>query len=88
MVCTCGPTRELSCKMLKEASFLTPPTPARGSTELAEVQDAPFRGQGRIFRLTLVSRFTPPRSDARTMLADFFSILLKLTEVGCIQRLI
>jgi len=33
--------------MLKKAAVLTRPTPARGSTELAEVQGAPFHGQGR-----------------------------------------
>ena len=33
--------------MLKRFRLLTRPTPARGSTELAEVQDAPFRGLGR-----------------------------------------
>ncbi|TKS59607.1 MAG: hypothetical protein EWM72_02175 [Nitrospira sp.] len=36
-----------SRRMLKQFPVLTRPTPARGSTELAEVQDAPFRGQGR-----------------------------------------
>jgi len=59
--------------MLKKARLLTHPTPAR--------QDAPFRGQGRNFaadpRFTFhASRFTAPGSDARTLLADFFSILL------------
>jgi hypothetical protein len=32
---------------VQNGRFLTRPTPARGSTELAEVQDAPFHGQGR-----------------------------------------
>jgi hypothetical protein len=32
--------------MLKKATLL-PTQPRRGSTELAEVQDAPFHGQGR-----------------------------------------
>jgi len=46
-----------------------PPTPAR--------QDAPFRGQGRACeeaRRTL--QYVEPLRAARTMLADFFSILL------------
>ena len=34
-------------RLLKMARLLTRPTPARGSTELVEVRDAPFRGQGR-----------------------------------------
>ena len=63
--------------MLKKARLLTRPTPAR--------QDAPFRGQGRSSaadpRFTFhASRLTVPGSDARTLLADFFSILLKLVE--------
>ena len=54
------------------ARLLTRPTPAR--------QDAPFRGQGRSSeadpRFTFyVSHFTAHGSDARTKLADFFSIL-------------
>ena len=56
-------------KMLKMASFLTRPTPAR--------QDAPCPKQGLSSAAdTLVSRFTVPESDARTLLAGFFSILL------------
>jgi len=56
--------------MLKKAADLTRPTPAR--------RDAPFRGQGR--RSTADPRFTfhCSWSNARTMLADFFSILLVL----------
>ena len=55
------------------ARLLTHPTPAR--------QDAPFRRQDRSSeadpRFTFhTSRFTAPGSDARTKLADFFSILL------------
>jgi hypothetical protein len=59
--------------MLKKASLLTRPTPAR--------QDAPWLKQGRSSatdpRFTFhASRFTVPGSDAKTPLADFFSILL------------
>jgi len=59
--------------MLKKARLLTHPTPAR--------RDAPCPRQGRSSeadpRFTFhASRFTVPESDARTMLADFFSILL------------
>jgi hypothetical protein len=61
--------------MLKKTVLLTRPTPAR--------RDAPFPIQGRNFaldpRFTFhASRFTVPGSDARTKLADFFSILLFL----------
>jgi len=97
--------------MLKKAAVLTRPTPARGSTELAEVQDAPFPVQGRSerrgeevhtalrvgrspFGMGLGERISPyifsaskrlmpivePLSDARTTLADFFSILLELPQ--------
>ena len=55
--------------MLKKAGLLTRPTPAR--------QDASFRGQGRASeeaRRTL--RYVEPLNEARTPLADFFSILL------------
>ena len=60
-------------RMLKKARRLTRPTPAR--------RDAPFRGQGRSSaadpRFTFhASRFTAAGSEARTPLADFFSILL------------
>jgi hypothetical protein len=60
--------------MLKKASLLTRPTLAR--------RDAPYPKQGRSSeadpRFTFhASRFTVPGSDARTMLADFFSILLE-----------
>ena len=59
--------------MLKKARLLTHPTLAR--------QDAPYPKQGRSSavdpRLTFhASRFTVPWSEARTPLADFFSILL------------
>jgi len=59
--------------MLKKARLLTRPTLAR--------RDAPFPKQGRSSaanpRFTfLASRFTVPGSEARTPLADFFSILL------------
>ena len=56
--------------MLKKSADLTRPTPAR--------RDAPFRGQGR--RSAADPRFTfhCSWSNARTMLADFFSILLVL----------
>jgi hypothetical protein len=103
--------------MLKNARFLTRPTPSR--------RDAPFRGQGRSerraeeaqtalrvgrlpFEWFLANGKTPPvlptygnffwyvelLSDARTMLADFLSILLGLFDrffdehlVGlCIER--
>ena len=47
MVRTYGTTEEYFRRMLKKASLLTRPTLARGSTELAEVRDAPFRRQGR-----------------------------------------
>jgi hypothetical protein len=58
----------------QKASLLTRPTPAR--------QDAPCPKQGRSSatdpRFTFhASRFTDPGSDARTLLADFFSILLE-----------
>ena len=60
------------------ATVLTRPAPAR--------QDAPFRGQGRSERggeMDLGERKIPssasePLSEARTTLADFFSILLVL----------
>jgi hypothetical protein len=60
--------------MLKKASLLTRPTLAR--------RDAPYPKQGRSSeadpRFTFhASRFTVPGSDARAMLADFFSILLE-----------
>ena len=63
--------------MLKKARLLTRPTPAR--------QDAPFRGQGHSspadLRFTFhASRFTAAGSDARTKLADFFSILLRSAQ--------
>ena len=58
----------------QKGGLLTRPTPAR--------QDAPFRGQGRNSaadpRFTFhASRFRLPWNDARTKLADFFSILLE-----------
>jgi len=74
--------------MLKKASLLTRPTPAATSParpESAETASspkyAPCPKQGRSSatdpRFTFhASRFTVPGSDARTMLADFFSILL------------
>jgi hypothetical protein len=59
--------------MLKKARLLTRPTLAR--------RDAPYPMQGRSSsadpRFTFhASRFTLPLSEARTKLADFFSILL------------
>jgi hypothetical protein len=54
--------------MLKKARLLTRPTLAR--------RDAPIPCKAATLRLTLGSRFTVPLSDARTPLADFFSILL------------
>jgi hypothetical protein len=73
MDCTCGTTEKHFCRMLKKARLLTRPTLAR--------RDAPFPKQGRSSeadpRFTFHdSRFTVPESDARTLLADFFSILL------------
>ncbi len=63
-----------SLRMLKKARLLTRPTLAR--------RDAPYPKQGRSSladaRFTFhASRFTAPGSEARTMLADFFSILLE-----------
>ena len=56
--------------MLKKASHLTRPAPAR--------QGAPIRRQGRSERRgeAYSVLYVEPLSDARTMLADFFSILL------------
>ncbi len=59
--------------MLKKAAVLTLPAPAR--------RDAPLRRQGRSsvadHRFTFhASRFTILGNDARTPLAEFFSILL------------
>jgi hypothetical protein len=56
--------------MLKKTRLLTRP-PCRAETRL--VPSKPAAPQ-----LTLVSRFTVPGSEARTPLADFFSILLEL----------
>jgi len=61
--------------MLKKAGLLTRPTLAR--------RDAPCPKQGRNFatdpRFTFhASRFTVLGSDARTLLEDFFSILLEV----------
>ena len=56
-------------RMLKKATVLTRPAPAR--------QDAPFRSKAAASeeaRRTL--RYVEPLSDARTMLGAFFSILL------------
>jgi hypothetical protein len=77
MVRTCGTTGKHSCRMPKKARLLTRPTSAR--------RDAPCPKQGRNSaadpRFTFhASRFTIPESHARTLLADFFSILLKLVE--------
>jgi len=73
MVRTCGTTGEHSRRMLKKARLLTRPALAR--------RDAPCPKQGRSSaadpRFTFhASRFTVPESDARTLLADFFSIQL------------
>jgi len=74
--------------MLKKASLLTRPaleaiSPARPESAKAasSPRDAPCPKQGRSSatdpRFTFhASRFTVPGSDARTMLADYFSILL------------
>jgi len=56
--------------MLKKQDF-SPAQPWRAETRL--VPSKPTTPQ-----LTLVSRFTVPGSEARTPLADFFSILLEL----------
>src|SRR2546428_12455553 len=76
--------------MLKKARLLTRPTraatsPARpeSAKTASSPMDAPCPKQGRSSaadpRFTFhVSRFTVPGSDVRTMLADFFSILLVL----------
>ena len=71
MVRTCGPSAEHSRRVLKQARRLTYPTPAR--------QDAPFRGQGRSERRAdaYPQGYVEGLSDARTLLADFFSILLE-----------
>jgi len=66
--------RKQSCRMLKKARLLTRPTLAR--------RDAPCPRQGRSSpaepRFTFhVSPFTVLESNARTPLADFFSILLQ-----------
>jgi hypothetical protein len=68
-----------SVRMLKKATVLTRPAPAR--------QDAPFRGQGRSERRGggVRFRYVEPLSDARTPLADFFSILLKLMKPASLQ---
>ena len=75
--------------MLKKARLLTRPTlaatsPARpeSAKTASSPMDAPCPKQGRSSaadpRFTFhVSRFTVPGSDVRTMLADFFSILLE-----------
>ena len=65
--------RNTPCRMLKKARLLTRPTLAR--------RDAPWPKQGHSAaadpRFTFhASRFTVPGSDARTKLADYFSILL------------
>ena len=80
MLRTCEITGKHSRRMLKKASLLTRPILAR--------RDAPSPKQGRNsaadLRFTFhASRFTVPGSDARTMLADFFSILLLLALAGC-----
>jgi len=74
--------------MLKKASLLTRPTlavisPSRpeSAKTASSPMDAPCPKQGRSSasdpRFTFhASRFTVPESDARTMLADYFSILL------------
>jgi hypothetical protein len=71
MVYTCGTMGKHSRWMLKNARRLTRPTPAR--------QDAPFRGQGRSERRAdaYPQGYVEGLSDARTLLADFFSILLE-----------
>ena len=75
--------------MLKKARLLTRPTPAGISPSRPESaktdsspQDAPCPKQGRSFEADPrfrfhASRFTAPGNDARTLLADFFSILLE-----------
>ena len=92
MVRTCGTIRKHSRRMFKKARLLTRPTPAvtsPASPESAKTASSP-RGtpcprQGRSFsadpRFTFyASRFTAPGSDARTKVADFYSILLELVE--------
>ena len=68
--------------MLKKARFLTPPTraatsPARpeSAKTASSPRDTPCPKQGRNFAAD--PHFTAPRSTARTLLADFFSILLQ-----------
>ena len=72
MIRTYGTTKARSRWMLKKARRLTRPTLAS--------RDAPCPKQGRNSavdpRFTFhASRFTVPGSEARTLLADFFSIL-------------
>jgi hypothetical protein len=57
-------------RMLKKAAVLTRPAPTR--------QDAPLRRQGRRERRgdAYSVRYVEPLSEVRTLLADFFSILL------------
>ena len=71
--------------MLKKSALLTRPTLAR--------RDAPFPKQGRNSavdpRFTFhASRFTVPVSEARTPLADFFSLLLTLILLNGSLRVI
>ena len=68
MVRTYATTGEHSSRMLKKAAF-SPAQPRRAKTRRSA-------GKAAVPQLTLVSRFTLLWNDARTPLADFFSILL------------
>jgi len=62
--------------MLEKSRFLTRPTLVR--------QDAPFPKQGRNERRgeSYSASYVEPLPDARTLLADFFSILLVEPHMG------
>jgi hypothetical protein len=70
MACTPGTRGEHPCRMLKKVRLLTRPTLAR--------RDAPYPMQGRSERRgdAYSVRYGGPLSEARTPLADFFSIQL------------
>ena len=88
MACMSGARGEHPRRMLKKARLLTRPTlavisPSRPESVKTDSSpwDAPYPMQGRSSeadpRFTFhASRFTILGSEARTMLADFFSILL------------
>jgi hypothetical protein len=85
--------RRTTRRMLIKARLLTHPTleaisPARPESAKAasSPRDAPCPRQGRSSeadpRFTFhASRFTVPESEARTKLADFFSILLSVRDM-------